>query len=98
MISGNYIDWYADGLDVNAIHNTFYVISQLRSIVPETCIKDRDNYSNPTYNVWCIYLSLLLIWGRQDPGGPHVDPNNLAIWVVLVFFTQEDIFLIFDFA
>ena len=22
------------------------------------------------------------IWGRQDPGGPHVGPMNLAIWVV----------------
>ena len=21
------------------------------------------------------------IWGRQDPGGPHVSPMNLAIWV-----------------
>ena len=21
------------------------------------------------------------IWGRQDPGGPHVGPTNLAIWV-----------------
>ena len=20
------------------------------------------------------------IWGRQDPGGPHVSPMNLAIW------------------
>ena len=20
------------------------------------------------------------IWGRQDPGGPHVGPVNLAIW------------------
>ena len=20
------------------------------------------------------------IWGRQDPGGPHVGPLNLAIW------------------
>ena len=20
------------------------------------------------------------IWGRQDPGGPHVGPMNLAIW------------------
>ena len=19
-------------------------------------------------------------WGRQDPGGPHVGPMNLAIW------------------
>ena len=24
-----------------------------------------------------------LIWGRQDPGGPHVGPVNLAIWVSL---------------
>ena len=23
------------------------------------------------------------IWGRQDPGGPHVGPMNLAIWLVL---------------
>ena len=21
------------------------------------------------------------IWGRQDPGGPHIGPMNLAIWV-----------------
>ena len=20
------------------------------------------------------------IWGQQDPGGPHVDPMNFAIW------------------
>ena len=20
------------------------------------------------------------IWGRQDPGGPHVHPMNFAIW------------------
>ena len=23
------------------------------------------------------------IWVRQDPGGPHVGPMNLAIWVIL---------------
>ena len=23
-----------------------------------------------------------LTWGRQDPGGPHVGPMNLTIWVV----------------
>ena len=23
------------------------------------------------------------IWGRQDPGGPHVGPMNFAIWDVL---------------
>ena len=25
-------------------------------------------------------------WGRQDPGGPHVGPMNLTIWVVLIKF------------
>ena len=23
------------------------------------------------------------IWGRQDPGGPHVGPINIAIWDVV---------------
>ena len=22
------------------------------------------------------------IWGRQDPGGPHVGPMNFVIWVL----------------
>ena len=28
------------------------------------------------------------IWGRQDPGGPHVGPINFAIWddIILAFF------------
>ena len=25
------------------------------------------------------------IWGRQDPGGPHVGPMNFAIWVINLF-------------
>ena len=25
-----------------------------------------------------------LIWGRQDPGGPHVGPMNFAFWVHLI--------------
>ena len=24
------------------------------------------------------------IWGRQDPGGPHVGPMNSAIWGVIL--------------
>ena len=23
------------------------------------------------------------IWGRQDPGGPHVGPMNFAIWEIM---------------
>ena len=26
-----------------------------------------------------------LIWGPQDPGGPHVDPMNFAILVISYF-------------
>ena len=29
------------------------------------------------------------IWGRQDPGGPHVDPMNFAIWVYLWSIKRE---------
>ena len=27
------------------------------------------------------------VWGRQDPGGPHVGPMNLAIWVSMHYIT-----------
>ena len=27
------------------------------------------------------------IWGRQDPGGPHVGPMNFAIWAIVQEFT-----------
>ena len=26
------------------------------------------------------------IWGRQDPGGPHVGPMNFAVWVSLLIY------------
>ena len=25
------------------------------------------------------------IWGRQDPGGPHIGPTNFAIWVQILY-------------
>ena len=31
------------------------------------------------------------IWGRQDPGGPHVGPMNFAIWVVALTCTCDDL-------
>ena len=60
----------------------------LRSMKINLICKSEDKRVSP-------YLSQLLhpdnkvhganmgpIWGRQDPGGPHVGPMNLAIWVV----------------
>ena len=29
------------------------------------------------------------IWGRQDPGGPHVGPMNLAIWDLLLAYQSR---------
>ena len=29
------------------------------------------------------------IWGRQDPGGPHVDPMNFALWGVRLCIVYE---------
>ena len=30
-------------------------------------------------------------WGRQDPGGPHVGPMNLAIWEAFSTYAQQSI-------
>ena len=33
------------------------------------------------YDAWRTYrANMEPIWGRQDPGGPHVGPMNLALW------------------
>ena len=34
------------------------------------------------------------IWGRQDPGGPHVGPMNFAIWEPMTLFLQMCILLL----
>ena len=31
------------------------------------------------------------IWGRQDPGGPHVGPMNFAIWEIIVWQAQVSV-------
>ena len=29
-------------------------------------------------------------WGRQDPGGPHVDPMNPAVWALLPIISHDN--------
>ena len=29
------------------------------------------------------------IWGREDPGGPHVGPMNFAIWDVMLPYPHQ---------
>ena len=33
------------------------------------------------------------IWGRQDPGGPHIGPMNFAVWVDfnVIFFKLQTV-------
>ena len=33
--------------------------------------------------------NMVPIWGRQDPGGPHVGPMNLTIWEVTTALHRE---------
>ena len=49
-----------------------------------------DNPWGPHSAMWCNYpdskahgANMGPIWGQQDPGGPHVGPMNLAIWVLI---------------
>ena len=32
------------------------------------------------------------IWGRQDPGGPHLGPMNLGIWDVVLYICDTSIY------
>ena len=52
----------------NHVKNTPYSIY----LLPETYPDSKDHGAN-----------VGPIWGRQDPGGPHVGRMNLAIWVAL---------------
>ena len=45
----------------------------------------RNNIMSRQYTPWLQSLIARFmgpIWGRQDPGGPHVGPMNFAIWDV----------------
>ena len=54
------------------------------------------SYITVNNNRWIIYPDSKVhganfgpIWGRQDPGGPHVGRMNFAIWVVLFRYAQH---------
>ena len=34
------------------------------------------------------------IWGRQDPGGPHVGPMNFVIWDALIMHPMLGVFIV----
>ena len=45
-------------------------LTELQSVVLQMCMPDSKVHG----------ANMGPIWGRQDPGGPHVGPMNLAIW------------------
>ena len=60
------------------IHNLSYYHHQIGSMnyYPLFGVRSWNN------GMRCMSFYILIgpIWGRQDPGGPHVGPVNLAIW------------------
>ena len=54
-----------------------------------TAITHGDQTSTPESKVHGANMGP--IWGRQDPGGPHVGPMNFAVWdLIEVFVTNVD--------
>ena len=48
----------------------------------ESCRKLEPRYNTPDSKDHGANMGS--IWGRQDPGGPHVGPMNFAIWDVVI--------------
>ena len=47
-------------------------------------INDDKNHEDNIPNSKVNGANMGPIWGRQDPGGPHVGPKNFAIWDGLI--------------
>ena len=57
--------------------------------IPETLVIEVTNSHNiPDSKVHGA--SMGPIWGRQDPGGPHVGSMNFAIWDTVISFVKTD--------
>ena len=65
---------YADSCKINT---TFYVAYYTILQFIHHC--SSRFYKYPDSKVYGAHIGP--IWGRQDPGGPHVGPMKLAIWV-----------------
>ena len=56
---------------------------------------DYKQYSYPYIKAHGANMGV--IWGRQDPGGPHVGLKNFAIWINIVLGLFWDISITYDF-
>ena len=79
--------------DVN--ENDLLCLPKSRS---STSVKD-DAHHNVSYQCRAELYTLIArfmgqhgpIWGRQDPGGPHVGPMNIAIWVSMLYLPEQSV-------
>ena len=75
-----YLDRYQTNLSNNMRLNTNFGSNEA------PIIWDNDWNYYPDSKVHGANMGL--IWGQQDPGGPHVGPINIAIWVILPIFND----------
>ena len=73
----NYI-WWVFSADINSDDFINTPMTSMR--LQHYLISCREAIMNPDSKVHGANMGP--IWGRQDPGGPHVGPMNFAIWVV----------------
>ena len=68
-------------------------VHYIATSVPDSCqVKHCELRVYPTFNIPDSKFhgaNMGPIWGRQDPGGPHVGHRNLAIWAILWCGTQH---------
>ena len=57
------------------VQHTYMQHTYVRTLMAEACSWGIDEYPDSKVHG----ASMGPIWGRQDPGGPHVGPMNLAI-------------------
>ena len=64
----------------------------LSYLCPHPHIKDTTNNPNPQSdnNNKINGANMGSIWGRQDPGGPHLGPMNFAIWETILMYWSYD--------
>ena len=65
-------------MNMASSHRDIITVYTVLSSEPRRCFY---GYTSQDSKVHEAYMGPT--WGRQDPGGPHVGPVNLAIWVAL---------------
>ena len=77
-----------ENISENVIHKLASILSWPQCVYLNWLLQTISNrssaghiYAYPGSKVYGINMGPT--WGRQDPGGPHVFPMNLAIWEVI---------------